>query len=349
MKNFGPVSRFAALVAVVSAVIAAALVGGAGSGRAATSFNITLGPLIGTTGNLIPQVSYGGKIGYHVHVENAGDSTTQHAQILVTSDLATFSDVSDTANCAVNPKNAHQMICTPFGGTFAPGAIFDTDLRFTAPLSGPATGEQVSTVASISVAAQTVGGNKTNGTTLTTSEPVPTNIVENTTKADTFLRKNENAGTGKLSLPDHPQNFSMNTPPALFGDPFGIAVSMHDIVGALCAGCFGAYTQVTIPSAPLVNAPGNPFFNGASNPYGWTMNAQYSSGSNFKLHGVVHIDDSGDFNQVPSCASLVTVDNPAGNPTAAVPACYDTLDQISNKKMLVATGRGLENGNWTWN
>ena len=31
------------------------------------------------------------------------------------------------------------------------------------------------------------------------------------------------------------------------------------------------------------------------------------------------------------------------------PLCYDAQDQITNKKMLVATGRGLENGALGWN
>ena len=341
----------ARLVAVASALVALVVVGGGTTARAATQFDITLAPLIGTTDvNVIPQVSYGGKIGYHLYIRNSGDSTTQHASILVTSDLATFADVSDTTNCAVNPKDAHQMVCTPFGGTFTPGTTFETDLRFTAPLTGPSTGEQVSTFGSISVAAQTVGGNKNNGTTIAKSAPVLTNIVENTTKADTFLRKNENAGTGKLSLPGHPQNFGVTEPSMLLGDPFGIAVSMHDIVGTLCAGCFGAYTQVTIPAASLVSELGNPFYDGTTiNPYTWAMNAQYPNGNNFKLSGIVHIDDNGNLQQVPSCASLVTAANPAGNPTVADPACWDTLDQVTNKKMLVATGRGLENGSWGFN
>jgi len=349
MSNSKLRKRIALSMGLVLAVMVAGVVGGVGTGNAATSFNITLAPLIGTSSNVIPQVSYGGKIGYQLHVDNNGDSNTQHASIVVTSNLATFSDVSDTANCAVNPKDAHQMVCTPFGGTFAPGASFDADLRFTAPVTGPAAGEQVSTTASITVSAQTVGGNKSNGTTLAQSAPVVTNIVENTTKADTYLRKGENAGTGNLG-PNHPQKFSVNLPAALLGNPFGVAVSMHDIIGTLCGGCFGAYTELTIPSASSVSQSGNPFYDGTFNPYSWAMNAQYSSGSNFKLHGVVHIEDNSIvLQQIPSCASLVTPTNLMGNPTLAAPLCYDTLDQISNKKLLVATGRGLENGSLGWN
>ena len=60
MKSFKPFGWLG--ITVVLAVVAAALVGGASSGRAATSFTITLDPLIGTAVvNEIPQVSYGGK------------------------------------------------------------------------------------------------------------------------------------------------------------------------------------------------------------------------------------------------------------------------------------------------
>jgi hypothetical protein len=352
MRTIKVLRRASGIVVVLAAAVATGLVGWAGTGHAATNFKVELSPLIGTTGNDIPQVSYAGKIGYHLLVQNTGDSSTQHASVVVTSNLATFSD-SGAPSCVVNSKDSHQMICTPFGGTFVPGAIFEADLRFTAPTTGPATGEQVSTVAAITVAAQTVGGNKNNGTTIAQSAPVLTNIVENTTKADTFLRKNENAGTGNLSLPGHPQNFKLNTPTALLGDPFGIAVSIHDTVGTptQCAtdsttACFGAFTELTIPAASFVSALGNPFYDGTTfSPYSWAMNAQYPNGSNFKLHGVYHIDGSGAFQQLLKCDDPLV----GGAPSVAYPLCYDTLNQITNKKMLTATGRGLENGALGWN
>jgi hypothetical protein len=224
---------------VCCALVVAASVGGTGTGRAATSFQVDLSPLIGTIGNDIPQVSFGGKIGYHLIVQNTGDSTTQHGQIVVTSDGATFSDASD-ASCAANPSNKHQMVCTPFGGTFSPGATFAVDFRFTAPSSGT----QVSTTAAMTVAAQTVGGNKNNGTTLAQSSAVLTNIVENTTKADTYLHVNENARTGALNT-NHPQNFTATMPSTFFGDPFGVALSIHDGVGTpLCDTCLTSFTAL---------------------------------------------------------------------------------------------------------
>ena len=371
MKKRKPLGRAGVALVVVSAAIVAALVGGASTGRAATLFNIELTPLIGTSDvNVIQQVSYAGKIGYHLHILNNDTSNTQHASVVVTSDLATFENDSDSTSCTVNPNNAHQMVCTPFGGTFAPGQTFDVNLRFTAPATGPVTGEKVKTCASISVSAQTVGGKKNgnNGTTIATTCPtgfddpgaVLTNIVENTTKDDTYLHKHEHAETGNLSLPDHPQNFRLDTPlDKLFGDPFGIAVSIHDVLGApvectanSTTDCFGAETLLKIPTASSVTISGNPFYDGSLvfplspyNPYSWTMNAQYPQGSNFKLHGIYHIEDGGAFQQLLKCDDPLV----GGAPTLDFPLCYDTKDQITNKRMLVATGRGLENGALGWN
>lgn len=339
--------RLGGVVGVVSAAVAAALVSGASPGHAATDFTITLSPLIGTTNlNEIPQVSYGGKIGYHLFIENSGDSTTQHATVVVTSNLATFSD-SDSPSCAVNPNDSHQMLCTPYGGTFVPGATFDVNFRFTAPTSGPAAGEQVSTSASISVAAQTVGGKKNgnNGTTIAQSDPVLTNIVENTTKADTYLHGGESAATAKLG-PNHPQNFGLTLPASLLGAPFGVALSIHDTVGTpLCGTCLSSWTALTIPAASFVTTAGNPFYDGATNPftvnpYSWSMNAQFGSGD--KLTQIIHIDDNLVSQLVPSCDSI------GGAPTADVPMCYDTFDVFKNTKTASATGRGIENGNITF-
>jgi hypothetical protein len=336
MKSFKPLGRLG-VVAVVSAAIAAALVGGASTGRAATSFTIALDPLIGTAGiNLaIPQVSYGGKIGYHLVVTNSGDSTTQHSSVVVTSDLATFAD-SDNASCAANPKDAHQMVCAPFGGTFAPGQTFDVHLRFTAPASGV----QVSTFASISVAAKTVGGPDNNGTTVAKTPPLPTNIVAGTDKSDTYIRANENAGTGNLST-SHPQNFNVQLPTTLFGAPYGVALSIHDNVGTpICGTCLTSFTTLTIPVASLLTTPGNPFYDGINpnRPYSWSMNAQFPAG--FKLTGIYHLED-GAFapDLVPSCASI------GGGPTAGDPLCWDTRVQNKSTKLIESTGRGLENGN----
>jgi hypothetical protein len=341
----------------VCLVVAAALLGGAGTSQAATNFTITLAPLIGTPGvnTEIPQVSYGGKIGYHLHIENNDTSNTQHASVRVTSDLATFSDADDPS-CAVNPKNPHEMVCTPFGGTFSPGAIFDVNLRFTAPTSGPDIGETVKTCASITVSAQTVkNGNKDNGTTAATTCPTGfddpgallTNVVENTDKADTYLHKGESAGTSKPAG-THLQNFVLTLPDTLFGDPFGIALSIHDNSGKICATCLNSYTALTIPVAAFAVQngnpfPGNPFYDGTPNvhAYSWSMNAQYPS--NNKPSQIIHIDDNGDPHTLKKCSDI-------GGPTADEPMCYDTFDPTAGNgpqgtKIASATGHGIENGN----
>ena len=320
---------FGGLVLVVSV----ALMAGASSGRAATSFVIDLQPLIGTTGeNEIPQVSYGRKIGYSVHVANDGESTTTQVQIRVTSDAATFADADNPA-CVVNPSNARQMICTPTGGSLKPGDTFDTNLRFTAPASGT----QVSTVASIVIAAQSVGGKKNNGTTLQSSDPVLTNLVAGSDKEDTYLRQNEAAATGGLN-PNHPQNFGVQLPSTLLGAPFGVALSVHDHVGTpICATCLTSFTTLTIPAAASATMLGNPFYDGITlNPYAWSMKAQYAMG--FNLTGIFHVDDTGATELLPSCASI------GGAPTAADPLCWDTLTQNKGSKTVAGTGRGIENG-----
>jgi hypothetical protein len=342
-KSFG---RVGALFVIVSAAIAAALVGGASSGRAATGFDVKLLPLIGTAGNEIPQVSYGGKIGYHLRVENTGDSSTQHASIVVTSDLGTFSDSSDTTNCAVNPKDSHQLICTPFGGTFVPGALFEADLRFNAPATGPAAGEDVSTSAAVTVAAQTVGGGKNKGTTIQRSDPVLTNIVEKATKADTYLHGGEGASTSPNLSSTHRQNFGLTLPGTLLDNefgvaPFGIALSIHDQAGdPLCTGCVPSWTELTIPAASVATQDGNPFYDGTTvNAYSWSMTARYPSG--YKFTAVIHIGTDNVPHALPTC----------GAPTAGEPMCYDA-DSLTithgNTPTISVTGKGIANGNITF-
>jgi hypothetical protein len=265
--------------------------------------------------------------------------------------VATFNDAPTTCD-AQSGSNLHIMVCTVPGGTLKPGDTLKADFRFQATTSTDV--GQVATHAEISVAAKTVGGKNNNGTTLA-SDDVNTDLVAGGDKEDTYLRTNEKAGTGNLSLPDHPQNFRLDTPlDELLGDPFGVAVSIHDILGAppectanSATECFGAKTQLTIPAASFLTALGNPFYDGTTfNPYKWAMNAQYPQGSSFKLHGVYHIvDGSHAFQQLLKCDDPLV----GGAPSVAYPICYDTLDQITNKRMLIATGRGLENGGLGWN
>jgi len=332
MKTFSRSSVMA--VAALAAAIAAALIGGAGSGRAATSFSVQLTPLIGTTDtNAIPQVSFGGNIGYHLHVVNTDTSNTTHVQVLVTTDTGAFLDASDPS--CVKGKTANVMVCTPFGGTMVAGAIYDVDLRFVAPASG----SSVSATGSVSIAAQSVGGkqNGNNGTTVATGNTVVTNLVPGGSTTDTFLRNNENASANGA------QTFGVTIPGSLIGSPFGLALGIQNQLDQtpICASCLNKSTTLTIPAASLVTKPGNPFYVNDSgsetfNPFGWSMTATYSGG--FQLHGVWHIDDSGNGEFIPSCASL------GGAPTAAEPLCWLTLNQNNSKKTLTATGLGLENG-----
>jgi hypothetical protein len=341
MKSFKTWRRLAGVLAAASALTAVALVGGASTSHAATAFTVNLQPLIGSSGNEIPQVTFGGKIGYHLFVQNTGDSATQHASIVVTSNTATFFD-ADNPLCGPG-STSKQMLCTPPGGTLNPGDTFEVNFRFTAPNSGT----QVSTSAAISIAAQTVGGNKNKGTTLATSTPVLTNLDAAGVKNDTYLRKNENATTGALTS-THKQNFGVQLPPGLLFDPFGIAVSIHDELGTLCADCLPYFTELTVPAASDVTTPGNPFVDNTGaepvfNPYGWSMSTRYDS--SFKVDGIFHIDDNAVFHVVPACATLV-----GGGPTLDDPFCWDTFAKglsvpgPGSLKQANVTGRALENG-----
>ena len=75
-------------------------VGSAGGRSTATSASVVLSPLIGTSSNDVQQVTFGGKIGFHLDVSNTGTSTFNHLVIVVASDVATFSDAS-RSECAI--------------------------------------------------------------------------------------------------------------------------------------------------------------------------------------------------------------------------------------------------------
>jgi hypothetical protein len=322
-----PSSRFLAASSVVGAVIVASLVGGVGTGHASTSFEVSITPLIANPGgDAIPEVSYGGKIGYEVIVHNADTSNTTHVQVIVDVPSATFFDASDP-NCAAAKGNPSEMICIPTGGTINAGATYTVDFRFTAPTSG----SSVTATPSVSIAAKTQGNPGNNGTTVATGAPVTVDLNADPSKDDTFLRHGENASA------DGPQNFKTQLPPTLLGDPFGLELGIHNQTGTICPTCLGAFTELTIPAASLVGA-GTPF--GTTNPYGWTMKA--SAPPSFKLNGVFHIDDNGNGanTPIPACADI------GGAPTVGDPVCYDTLTSKNKAgvQTLTAIGRGLENG-----
>src|SRR2546427_11785589 len=122
-----------ALAAALVIAVAVALIGGAATGRAATVVTITL--TSPHDQSQLAGVSYSGKIGYKLTFGNSGDSTVNHVQVVVDSDVATFSDV-DSSICAVNPKDTTQLICTPPGGSLVPGDSFTVNFRFSAPAGG---------------------------------------------------------------------------------------------------------------------------------------------------------------------------------------------------------------------
>jgi uncharacterized repeat protein (TIGR01451 family) len=327
--------RSLAVVGVVLAGIAAGLVGGAGTGYASTSFNVSVLPLIGASaGDPVPQVSYGGKIGYEVSVQNTSTSNATHVQVVVDVPAATFVDATDSS-CAAAKADTSEMICIPNGGTLNAGSTYTADFRFTAPTSG----SSVTATPSVTIAAQTQGGkqNGNNGTTVTTGSPVTVDLNADGSTNDTYLRHNENASAGG------PENFSTQLPDTLLGGPFGLELGIHNETGTpICPTCLPVDTSLTIPAASLVGNAGNPFYDGTTfNPYGWTMNA--AAPTSFKLTGVFHIDDNGIGTNapIPACANLAGL-----GPTIAFPVCYDTLTSKNKAgvQTLTATGRGLENG-----
>jgi hypothetical protein len=359
--------RYAAALVLIISGIVSALAGSAGTGSAAPGITFTFEPLIGTSNNEVPKVSYGKGIGFHLFIQNNGtNSTPQTSSVTVTSDLAKY-DTKDggaaatfngttPVQCDASLTNEKQMVCPLPTGTLQPGDKFEAFFRFIAPTSDETTKTSVSTTATLSTTAQTVGGKKNNGSSLGTGT-LPTTLVSDTTIDNAYLRQNEPASTVGAFTSTHPQNFSLTTPPGLLNGAFGVAVGIQDKVGKpndLCVGLLNSCTILTVPAAKLAESPpgtpfpGNPFYTGvATAPYTWTMDAKYTGG--FTLTGVLHVDDNGVSQQVPSCASLVTVTNPTGNPTAAAPLCYDHLTQDKPNKLLHADGRGIENGGLGWN
>lgn len=327
--------RLVVAAAVLVAALVASLIGGVGASRATTSFGWLFQPYVTTdTGNTVPNVTYGGAMGFHLEVQNTDTSNASHVQVVVKADSgAIFLDASDPS-CAAAKGDASTMVCTPFGGTMTAGATYKIDFRFTAPGSDAI----VTLTPSVSISAQSVGGKNhgTNGTTVDTGPTAQTNVVAgggNTTS--TFLRHNENVET------DGPQTFIFGLPSGLLGNPFALAVGVHNRTGTICGTCLPTFTTLTIPTATFYNQAGNPFYDGTNvNAYPWTMSATYSSG--FTLHGVYHQPDAGggpaEF--IPQCSTLLN-----GVPNADHPVCWLTLIQNKSKKTLTATGLGIENGN----
>jgi hypothetical protein len=328
-----------ATAALVLAAVAA-LAGAAGSGRAATGIDVQLSPLIGSGQNVIQQVSPGGNIGYQLFVRNSGDSTVTQVTIRVASDAATYLDSAVSGSSSISPVCAGSgttLTCTPPAGKLSPGDQFTIFARFTAPAVAPPS-DQITTTATVTVAARTVGGSQTNGTTIASSDPVVT--ATGAPRADslsTYARGSEKSQTGQLS-DLHPQRFQVALPSTLLSNNFGVALSLTDQSGTpICPSCLAWRTKVTVPVASQVTNVGNPFYDGTTNPYTWTMQSLYPPG--FKLGGVAYLDDNDVLHfPIPACDSAT--------PSVSAPVCVDTLVQNRSAKTLTASGRGIENGNF---
>lgn len=316
-------------MAVVGAAIVASLVGGVGAGHAATSFSVALSPLIGTSSNGVPQVSYGGKIGYTATVRNTNTSNATHVEFVVQVPGGSFVDATDPS-CAALKNDQSTMVCVPNGGTMTAGSSYTVDFRFTAPTSG----SSVTTNSGVSIAAKTQGNPLNNGTLAQAGNPVTVDLnPDGSSTNDTYLRHSENASAGG------PQNFSATLPGTLLGNPFGLELGIHNETGPpICPTCLPVDSSLTIPAATDVLEADNPFYDGTTfNPYRWTMSATAST--NFKLTGVYHLPDAASTAvQIPACAG--------GAPTASDPVCYDTLTAKNHAgvQTLTASGQGLENG-----
>ena len=151
-------------------------------------------------------MSYGRGIGFHLLVQNQGtNSTPQTSSVTVTSDSATFDTSTATFNgttitCSANPRDNKQMVCPLPTGKLVAGDSFEAFLRFIAPTTTPRT------EAGIDYARSSIYGTdrrrqKNNGIDDRAPVTLLTDIVENTTKDDTYLHKHEHAATGNLSLP----------------------------------------------------------------------------------------------------------------------------------------------------
>ena len=159
---------FAAVVAVVACFVA---VGSAGGRTAKSRLTLDRSALIGTSDNGVQKVTYGGKIGLRLDVNNPGPSTVNHVVITVAADTATFSDAS-RPECAVDPADAKRMVCN-VKQMKAGSPTFSVVVRFNAPSSGSA----VVSTPSVSVDAKSQGNPGNNGTGTTTGDPVTTQLV----------------------------------------------------------------------------------------------------------------------------------------------------------------------------
>jgi hypothetical protein len=308
----------AAAVVVVTFCIA---VGSAGGRSTDTGASVVLTPLIGTSTNDVKQVTFGGKIGFHLDVSNTGTSTFNHLVIVVDSDVATFSDVSSSA-CAKDPTDATRMVCKLV--QMKGGGTFSVDLRFTAPASGTS----VLTESSLTVDAKTQGSPGNNGTQTTEGTSVTTALVtsDGNRVVKTFARGKETIATA-ATLAQHSQ-FTM---PNTLGSVFGVDTSVEeqqitDPLQLLCADC---PAWVTILRIPASTASGSPF--SKDNPFTFTVTLLPAGvPKKYTPTGLYH-----DNELVPMCSD---------SPLSATTHMCLTSFQVSKKNGIVATGQADQNG-----
>jgi hypothetical protein len=341
--------------AVFVAVAALAVLGAyAGSARASTSVTITIKTLIADGSAVvgqIPTVTLGGKAGYELYVKNNGSSTVTQATITVRSDVGTLSLTGGVADyvvvgqsfgagggvtCSALAGSTNTLVCTPPGGKMAPGDSFTVDTRFTAPSSMPPS-DTMTTRGEFTVAAQTVGGVNSQGTTIGSTDPnnaLTTLTAGGGAFVNSYLLGNEQSATG---------HFGLGLPQTLLNTTFGIPASITDVSTVLapfCTSCAPNHETVTIPPASNAADPSNPFWNLQTllpNPYTWSMSATFTPP--FKVQGVFYLaDGASSAVQLPSC--LTTSLAPGGQVL-----CVDSLVQNNGTKTITATGRGIENGN----
>jgi hypothetical protein len=245
----------AAAVVVLTFCVAVGSAGGR-SNDSSASASVVLSPLIGAASNDVQQVTYGGKMGFHLDASNTGTSTFNHLVIVVDSpDSAGFSDAS-RSECVRDSKIATRMVCklVQMKPTDQP---FSVDLRFTAPGSGPATGLTINTTSSLTTDAQTQGNSGNNGTQSFPGTTVPTTLIpsDGNKVVKTFARGKESLTTG-ATLSQHSQ-FTM--PNGLLNNLYGVDSSVEETTGTpLCTDCPIFATDLSIP-ASLLGISESPF------------------------------------------------------------------------------------------
>jgi hypothetical protein len=310
------------LIAAAVAVVMFCVAVGSAVGRSTeTGASVVLAPLIGTSSNDVQQVTFGGKIGFHLDVGNTGTSTFNHLVIVVDSDGATFSD-SSRSECAKDPGDATRMVCK-LAQMQGGAPHFTADLRFTAPSSGT----EIHTTPSLTVDAKTQGSPGNNGTQTTTGAAVTTALVSSAGNSlvKTFARGKEALATA-ATLPQHSQ-FTM--PNTLLGGFYGVDTSVQETTAApLCTDCPAFVTILDIPASL---GPTSPF--SVSNFFTFTVTLLPAGvPKSYTPTGLYH-----DGVLVPMCA-----DSPL---SATTHMCLTSFQAKNFKKNgIVAVGEADQNG-----